>query len=72
MKARGKRDGRPWCIINLTTALKGRNTDAYFGPSGLVLSFHINQGRRAPLCVALAPGCHISRLWRWIALRRDF
>ena len=39
---------------SITTALKGRNPDAYFGPSGLVLGFHINQGRRAPLCVALA------------------
>jgi hypothetical protein len=24
----------------------------------------VNQGRRAPLRFALAPGCHIPRLWR--------
>jgi hypothetical protein len=24
-----------------------------------------NQGRRAPLRFALAPGCHISRRWRF-------
>ncbi len=54
--ARGKRNQvRP-------AALKGRNT--YFGPSGLVLALFCNQGRRASLRCALAPGFHIPRLWR--------
>src|ERR1043165_2529210 len=39
----------------------------YCGPAGLSsLSLVFNQGRRALLRVALAPGYHISRLWRSI------
>src|SRR6185369_1230561 len=41
----------------------------YFGPSGLDRFFGgLNQGRRAPLRFALAPGYYISRLWRSDAL----
>ena len=68
MKARGKREAKrsasPLVSNNKPIpALKGRNT--YFGLSGLCSSFlGFNQGRRAPLRFALAPGCHISRRWR--------
>ena len=53
MKARGKRDAKRSASPLVDNqhhglALKGRNPDAYFSPSGLVLGFHINQGRRAP------------------------
>jgi hypothetical protein len=36
----------------------------YSALSGLVGFFLTYQGRRAPLRCALAPGFHISRLWR--------
>ena len=37
---------------------------SYFALSVLFSSYPANQGRRASLCSALAPGYHISRLWR--------
>src|ERR1700741_918626 len=46
-------------------ALKGRNTAEVFRPFRPWCRFRIvNQGRRAPLRFALAPGFHTSRLWR--------
>jgi hypothetical protein len=46
-------------------ALKVRNIIAsYSALSEIVWSFCFNQGRCASLRSALAPGSHISRLWR--------
>jgi hypothetical protein len=68
IKARGKsrlcRDVAPGNEIKrCDAALKGRNN--YFGLSVLDASFYeFNQGRRAPLRFALAPGYYIPRRWR--------
>jgi len=39
----------------------------YFALSVLSFLIPLNQGRRVPLRFTLAPGFHISRLWRFIA-----
>jgi hypothetical protein len=60
---------RPWLTeIILMRALKVRNMIAVITlfQSFTVITFLI-QGRRAPLRFALAPGFHISRLWRYTA-----
>ena len=60
---------RPWTIDKQTCrrALKGRDYGGvYFGLSGLAPFWTGNQGRRAPLRFALAPGSHITRLWRFL------
>jgi hypothetical protein len=45
-----------------------RNISAiYFALSELRGRYVINQGRRASLCSALAPGYYMSRLWRCAA-----
>jgi len=43
---------------------EGAKYSEYFGLSGLIRILRLDQGRRAPLCYALAPGFHILRPWR--------
>ena len=73
MKARGKREAkrtrRPWLRDpKRGQGLKGRNNAARITPfQGSNGCCCIIQGRRVPLRFTLAPGFHISRLWRWVA-----
>jgi hypothetical protein len=64
MKARGKREARrPWFMNMRRSGLKGRNIHAYCALSGLGgISICVPGATR----FALAPGFHISRLWRCI------
>ena len=71
MKARGKRKAkrarRPWIKYQKKAGSPERAEYRvlYYGPSGLGLGLGgINQGRRSSLRSSLAPGFHISRLWR--------
>jgi hypothetical protein len=69
--ARGKRRAsearRPWVERNYLEALKERNKrlgSRHFAPSVLFSNIPFNQGRRASLCSALAPGYLSSHLRR--------
>ena len=67
MIARGKREARrPWLINQKRVGgLKGRNSRRRISSLQDSNRFCcVYQGRRAPLRFALAPGYHISRLWR--------
>jgi hypothetical protein len=48
-------------------ALKARNTRDISAFQALFDRAYRNQGRRASLCPALAPGFHIPRLWRSVS-----
>ena len=50
--------------IEADVALKGRNTCDISAFQALSPRAYHNQGRRASLRFALAPGYHIPRLWR--------
>jgi hypothetical protein len=68
MKARGKREARrPWKAIKKFPALKARNTRDISAFQALFDRAYRNQGRRASLCSALAPGFHMPRLWRSVS-----
>ena len=69
MTARGKREARrPW----VAGVKFGESTESAKYPRSLFISLFQSsrsilfsiQGRRASLRSALAPGCHIARLWR--------
>jgi len=48
-----------------SSPFKGRNRVVHISALQASIFFGVlNQGRRAPLRFALAPGFHISRLWR--------
>ncbi len=65
MKARGKRKAKRSAsplgyIIKIRAALKGRNTCDISALQALLPRAYGNQGRRASLRFALAPGFHIA------------
>jgi hypothetical protein len=68
MIARGKREARrPWIArINFESSTESAKYQASYSALSELNGFVLfTQGRRAPLRVALAPGFHISRLWRF-------
>ena len=72
MKARGKREAERSASPVVSDkqsgpALKARNTRDISAFQALSARAYHNQGRRASHCSALAPGFHISRLWRSVS-----
>gem|GEM_PF-1159804 len=72
IKARGKCEAKRSASpldnrIKCPVALKGRNTRDISAFQALYPRAYCNQGRRAPLRFALAPGFHIPRLWRSVS-----
>jgi hypothetical protein len=72
MKSWGKREAKrsafpPGERKRSDPALKARNTRDISAFQVLFDRAYRNQGRRTSLCSALAPGFHISRLWRSVS-----
>jgi hypothetical protein len=72
MKARGKREAKRSAspLVRERTsdpALKARNSRDISAFQALFDRAYRNQGRRASLCPALAPGFHIPRVWRSVS-----
>jgi len=75
IKARGKCEAKRSASpldnrIKCPVALKGRNTHDISALQALSPQAYRNQGRRALLRFALAPGFHIPRLWRSVSTLR--
>ena len=73
-QAPSKRGASPLGLMrNDWEALKERNKSAcYFALSVLSSIYFFEPGATRLACSALAPGCHISRLWRCAGLNSDF